>query len=330
MITRLNRAFLLLALVAASLLVWAACGGGDDEGAGSTTTPPADLTTRPAAGTASATSAPGGSQLEAFVTSSDLSVGSQRFAFVLFKDGVPVSENDVTVRFFKLKDESNPQLVGQGTIPWSPLGIPGLTASTAELTGVYYANIAFDEAGEWGAGFTIGGEADAAREVRVRFEVRPDPLTVGVGERAIPVDNPTTSDADIKQVCSASEPNPAFHQLSIEEALRQGKPTVIAFTTPAFCTSRTCGPDMELVNAAYEQFGDKVSWVHVEPFKLDASGSLVTEGGERVNSDAGNLWQLPSEPWIFVVDTSGTVVARLDGPVTLEELEHFLNQVTGG
>lgn len=326
MTTQLNNAVLLLAVVAALLGVGMACGGGDDEVPNGSPAPPSALT-----GTAPPSAGPGGGQdLEAFVTSTDLSVGSQRFAFVLFEDGVPVSEDDVTVRFFKLKDESNPQLVGEGTIPWSPLGIPGLTASTAELTGVYYANIEFDEAGKWGAGFTIGGPADPAKEVRVSFEVRPEPLTVGVGEPAIPVDNPTISDTGITQVCSAPEPNPAFHQLSIDEALRQGKPTVIAFTTPAFCTSRTCGPDMELVNAAYEEFGDEVSWVHVEPFKLDLSGSLITEGGERVNSDAGNLWQLPSEPWIFVVDTSGTVVARLDGPVTLEELEHFLNQVTGG
>ncbi|MCZ7579153.1 MAG: hypothetical protein M5U18_19780 [Dehalococcoidia bacterium] len=103
---------------------------------------------------------------------------------------------------------------------------------------------------------------------------------------------------------------------------------MVAFTTPAFCESRTCGPDMELVNAAYEDYGDKVSWVHVEPFELDENGALLLSNGNRVNSDAGNQWQLPSEPWIFVVDATGTVVARFDGPVTLEELEFFLDQVT--
>lgn len=325
--TRGSNPLLVAVVLLAALALIGACGGDDTAGSKSTGATPA--TNGDAAADASATATGGGSgELEAFVTSSDLAVGSQRFAFVLFKDGVPVSEEDVAVRFFKLKDESNPQLVGEGPIPWSPLGIPGLTASTAELTGVYYANIAFDEPGKWGAGFTIGPEADPEREVRISFEVRPEPMTVGVGEAAIPVDNPTLDDTGIKQICSASEPNEAFHQFSVAEALAAGKPTVIAFTTPAFCESRTCGPDMQLVNAAYADYGDQVTWVHVEPFKLDESGTLLLSNGNRVNSDAGNQWQLPSEPWIFVVDKAGKVVARLDGPVTLEELEFFLDQVT--
>jgi hypothetical protein len=276
------------------------------------------------------TTQPAGSQgdLVAVITSSDLAVGPQRFAFVLLQDDNPVSAESIAVRFFKVKDESNPQFVGEGTIPFSPLGIPGLTTSGSELTGVYYANVTFDEAGKWGAGFTVGAQSDPEKEVRVAFEVKPEPSTVGVGEKAIAADNLTLADAPLEQIDTSSEPDEPFHQLSISEALANDKPSVIAFATPAFCETRTCGPTMEIVRAAYDKFGDKVNWVHVEPFKLDEGGGLLLSNGNKVNSDAANAWELPSEPWVFVVDKDGTVTGRFDGPLTLEEIDFHLTQLT--
>lgn len=294
-----------------TLVIAAACRGGSDSQPTATTHP---------AGSA------GG--LQAIITSSDLAVGPQRFAVVLLQDDNPVSEESIAVRFFKLKDENNPQLVGEGAIPFSPLGIPGLTTSGSELTGVYYANVDFDEPGKWGAGFTVGPQSDPEREVRVSFEVRAEPSTLGVGEKAIAADNPTLADAPLKQIDTSSEPDEAFHELSISEALANDKPTVIAFATPAFCETRTCGPTMEIVRAAYDKFGDKVNWVHVEPFKLDEDGGLLLSNGNKVNSDAANAWGLPSEPWVFVVDKDGTVTGRFDGPLTLEEIDFHLTQLT--
>jgi hypothetical protein len=293
------------------LLVAGACGDGDD--------------VEPT-GTAQPTEGDG--ELVAVITSSDLAVGPQRFAFVLLQDDNPVSAESIAVRFFKVKDESNPQLVGEGAIPFSPLGIPGLTTSGSELTGVYYANVTFDEAGKWGAGFTVGAQSDPEKEVRVAFEVKPEPSTVGVGEKAIAADNPTLADAPLEQIDTSSEPDEPFHELSISEALGNDKPSVIAFATPAFCETRTCGPTMEIVGAAYDKFGDKVNWVHVEPFKLDEDGDLLLSNGNKVNSDTANAWELPSEPWVFVVDKDGTVTGRFDGPLTLEEIDFHLTQLT--
>lgn len=294
-----------------TLVVAAACGDGSDSEPTGTTQP-----------------AGSEGELQAVITSSDLAVGPQRFAFVLLQDDNPVSEDSIAVRFFKLKDENNPQLVGEGAIPFSPLGIPGLTTSGSELTGVYYANVTFDEAGKWGAGFTVGPQADPEREVRVSFEVLPEPQTVGAGEKAIPADNPTLEDAPLKQIDTSNEPDEAFHRLSISQALANDKPSVIAFATPSFCETRTCGPTMEIVGAAYDKFGDKVNWVHVEPFKLDEDGNLLMSNGNRVNSDAANAWGLPSEPWVFVVDKDGNVTGRFDGPLTLEEIDFQLTQLT--
>lgn len=300
----------ILALVATA--VFTGCGDGNDPPGGSVPDSPA----------------PAG-EITAVITSSDLAVGQQRFAFVLLENDIPVSGLPVVVRFFKLKDENNPELVGEGVIPWVSLGIPGLTSSTAELSGVYFASVNFDEAGKWGAGFTIGSVADVDKEVRLSFEVKPEPSTLGVGDAGIPVENATLQNATLKQIDTSTEPDEEFHRISIASALTAGKPAVIAFATPAFCESRTCGPTMDVMRAAYEKFGDAVSWVHVEPFELDDEGVLVLRGGERVNSEAGNLWRLPSEPWVFILDAQGRVVARFDGPLTLEEVDYSVGKVLG-
>ena len=88
------------------------------------------------------------------------------------------------------------------------------------------------------------------------------------------------------------------------------------------------GPSMEIVSEAAKTFQGKVNFVHVEPYKLDAEGVLAFgPGNQRQLVEAGVAWGLPTEPWVFVVDASGTVVARFEGPYTLEELGAALEGV---
>jgi len=273
-----------------------------------------------------------GGPFEAVITSADIAVGKQRFAFVLLKDNKPIREHDVTVRFFRLKDPQNPQLLGEGVIPWSPIGATDPADDHAhgshdetELDGVYYANLEFPEAGQWGAGFTLGSKADPEKEVRVSFEVRPKTQTLGVGDRGIPVDNPTLTTRPLKQIDTSPVPDEAMHKLSITDAMKNGKPTLIAFATPAFCASRTCGPTMAVVRAAQEKYGSRVNFLHIEPYELDADGNLL--GNKLQPVAAGTAWRLPSEPWVFILDSKGVVAARMDGPVSLEEVEAYLDHL---
>ena len=37
-------------------------------------------------------------------------------------------------------------------------------------------------------------------------------------------------------------PDPDLYQITVEDAVAIGKPTVVVFASPAFCTSPTCGP----------------------------------------------------------------------------------------
>jgi hypothetical protein len=97
---------------------------------------------------------------------------------------------------------------------------------------------------------------------------------------------------------------------------------VIVFATPAFCTSNTCGPLLDQVKALRPQYPD-VDFVHVEIYddlQVESVDDLVTV-------PAVTEWGLPSEPWVFVVDDTGTVAGAFEGAASDEELKAAIDSV---
>jgi len=318
---RLRRITLALATTMTAGLFLAACGGdGSDEPGGDATTAPGALPT------------PGPGGYSAVLSTNDLAVGQSRVGFVIFKDDKPVTDTTAFVRFFKIGANNQSTLVGSGPIPWAPLGINGTedhsTHNETELTGLYYVNVPFDTAGNWGIGISLGDKLDEKGEVRIALQVQAKSKAPGVGSKSISVDSLTLQDAPLKAIDTSPEPDESFHKLSIADALASGKPSVIAFATPSFCQTRTCGPVMEIVGELAKSFEAKVNFVHVEPYKLDSEGVLqFGPGNQRQLVEAGIAWGLPTEPWVFVVDAKGTVVARFEGVFALEELGAVLEGV---
>jgi hypothetical protein len=112
-----------------------------------------------------------------------------------------------------------------------------------------------------------------------------------------------------------------MHDRTIAEAVTSGRPTVIAFATPAFCSSQVCGPTKTIVDDLYATYGTRANFVHVEPYdlaKARAGEGLVTLPFLREE------WRLISEPWVFVVDGTGLISAEFDGIVSYKELERAL------
>lgn len=277
---------------------------------------------------------PGASERTVVLASSDLAIGKQRLTFVVLDGSVPVTGKTTYVRFFKNADTKNALLVGGAPIPWVPIEAeeaPHADPNETTLTGIYYVNVEFDEAGVWGLGVTVGEQLDLPREVRIQFTVKQKTDAPAIGDKAIAVANPTIKEKPLKQIHTGSDADPEFHTMTVAEALASGKPTVVAFATPSFCRTRTCGPSLQVAIRAQAKFGAKVNFVHIEPYELDANGNLVTgdNGPSFKLVKEATAWRLPTEPWVFVVDKTGTVLARFDGPYTLEELDYSLGQLTG-
>lgn len=188
-----------------------------------------------------------------------------------------------------------------------------------EVRGLWAANVTFDVPGNWTLAVrgTDGRLVDGAP-----FSVATESLAVGVGERAPASRSKTLSDAPIGTITSDPQPDDRLYRVTVAEAVTSGRPTVVVFATPAFCTSRTCGPTLETAKGLVDDY-PSVNWIHVEVYEnLDAPSTAAL-----VVADPVIEWGLPNEPWVFVVDASGVVADRFEGVVDRTELGDALARV---
>jgi len=191
--------------------------------------------------------------------------------------------------------------------------------------GLYRANVAFDAAGDWGLE-TITTEQDGShRSGRMIFSVLDTGSTPAIGDAAPSAATPTATSADeIARISTDTDPDPDFYKVSEPDALAQHKPFVIVFATPAFCRTAMCGPTLDIIKSAAAGYKDKLTFIHVEPYKLSYSNGqlqpVLTEDNLPIPVDATNIWGLPTEPYTFVVDSSGKVTAKFEGIVAPDEL----------
>src|SRR4051794_18929218 len=121
---------------------------------------------------------------------------------------------------------------------------------------MYTAQVSFPSAGAWGLAL-VGTTADGkALDLKVGFNVVAKSSELQVGRKAPLAKSPTLASVggDSKKLTSAPNPNSAFYQLSLDQALNNGKPTLVLVSTPAFCTSRLYGPDYEVVSQIYPAY----------------------------------------------------------------------------
>jgi hypothetical protein len=95
----------------------------------------------------------------------------------------------------------------------------------------------------------------------------------------------------------------------------------VTFATPAYCTSRTCGPVVDVVDRVRRRFnGSKIRFIHVEIYERNDPRN----GENRWVRE----WRLPGEPWTFLVGRDGRIKAKFAGSLSVRELDaavtHFL------
>jgi hypothetical protein len=126
---------------------------------------------------------------------------------------------------------------------------------------------------------------------------------------------------NLKLLTSDPNPEPRLYSLTVAEAVATGKPTVVVFGTPAFCTSRLCAPVVDSVKAVQDEVGEAANFIHIEVYKTF---------DPLVYADEMEEWHLTSEPWTFVLDGDGNVRARLGGPLSPIELANALGPLLVG
>lgn len=263
------------------------------------------------------------------IVSSEQAVGPNRFLFSFLDPAtnLPAARPDRTVRiaFFDSPDAATPVATTDAEFVWAIEG----------QRGVYVSHVTFTHAGTWVAAFTTQAPGSPQETIRVTFDVRETATALGVGDHAPAVRTPTAGDVggDLRRIASDPNPLPAFYESSVDALLAAHRPFVLVFATPAFCVSAQCGPTLERVKPYVGQYPD-VAFVNVEPYRLD-----FVDGRLQPKLDANNQLQLVpaaeafrivSEPWIYVVDRSGTIVGSFEGIFTDTELRRAIEQARSG
>jgi hypothetical protein len=239
-----------------------------------------------------------------------------------------VSFGEATLHFTD-PDGNTPD--GMDAVPAAFLPIPGtpedgdgptLTLPT-EGRGVYVArDVAFDAPGFWEVEATVE-LADGTETATAAFEVLAEPKVPAVGDMAPSVDHPTLDDdgdpgvLDSRARDGGPFPDPELHRLSVADALDAGRPTLLLFSTPVFCSSRFCGPITDLAAELHDEYGDQVSFVHVEVWEDFESQALNPAVEPWVAGLPGQVF----EPWTYLIDADGEIVGSWDNVATRDEVE---------
>jgi len=187
------------------------------------------------------------------------------------------------------------------------------------VRGLYVAQLEFSRAGTWGIELLASEATGPVESVRFAVTVLDTSATPAVGSAAPRSRNLIARDVkDLREIDTSPKPDPRLHQVRIADAIAQGKPQLIVFATPQFCTSRMCGPVVDIVRTLLPNYGKRMAFIHQEIWQDFAEKKMFPTVEE---------WRLDTEPWVFVVDGKGIIRAKFEGLVTTQELESALQQI---
>ena len=261
---------------------------------------------------------PAEAPLTVLIGSSDLAVGPNRLFFgVLDGTSGPVRTPEVKATLVYLEDDTGQSPISKTArfVEW-PSG----------RAGVYVMEATFDRAGRWGAIVQVPGEDGTTRDAQAGFIVKEQSSSPGIGQLAPPSQSKTAANVtDLAQITSSSVPDPDLYVITIADAEASNMPTVVTFSSPAFCSTATCGPQVEVVAALKDRYRGQANFIHVEMY--DNPAEMKGDPSTIRLSPVVAEWGLLSDPFTFVLDAKGLVAAKFEGFVTEEELEASFKQI---
>ncbi|HET8968202.1 MAG TPA: thioredoxin family protein [Gaiellaceae bacterium] len=294
------------ALTALSCLLLAGCGGSDSEpsaepGAGATLeelwrAPGDDVAVIPG----TATYEPGAVRVSFLVIDAEGALVALPTARVWVANGL----------------ESAPFLETEAKL--ERIGIPG--GDEADATHIYVTTLRLPRAGKyWFVAEPDGGaeKVQALGNVVVAKEDAPP----DVGDSAVASKTPTLASTagDTAALTTRTPPDETLLRYSVADSIAANVPFVVTFSTPKFCSSRTCGPVVDVVEEVSRRFEDDgIRFIHVEVFE----DNDPAKGFNRWMQE----WKLSTEPWTFLVGADGKIAERFEGTVSVNELEQAVRE----
>ncbi|MEE8519593.1 MAG: thioredoxin family protein [Dehalococcoidia bacterium] len=245
-----------------------------------------------------------------------LRTGTQRVAFLLEAETRLVSAPTATVTSTFLDGEA-PGETKVVTFRGWPFG----------TRGSYAGEFTFPKAGRWRLDIRVD---DPSLEGELVLSVDETSRVADVGELA-PFSNNKTLESvggELSKLTTHANADPELYQTVIAESLFSGRPGVIVFASPAFCTSPTCGPQVETVIELKEVHRGEADFIHVEVYENpdEIQGDLSRGVFTPLLAEWGidSIPNYVNESWVFVLGADGRIASRFEGFATLSELEEAL------
>lgn len=264
------------------------------------------------------------SRLVAAPASQVFEIGQNRYSFGVFTRGrEPVNNAQVALYFA-------PGKTGKAIGPYpaeiksiqTPTAYRAQTTAGDDATSIYVVpQVNFTKAGEWRVIALYRTKEGLQGTVMPSVVVGRFPEVPKPGEKAPRTHTPTGEEVggDLSKIDTRVPPD-LMHEVDFADVLGE-RPAVLLFATPSFCESRVCGPVVDIAEQVRDELGDEeVAFIHMEIFNENDPGK-----GVRPQLRA---FDLPSEPWVFVVDRTGKINSRIEGAFSAEELKQAVMRVT--
>jgi hypothetical protein len=292
------------AFVLAAGLLAAGCGGSSGESQ-----------EEPADGTLEALWRAPGDDVAIVPGTADFGPGRVRLTFLVIDDEGRVVTRPTARVWVARGLEQEP--FAETTARSEPIGVEG--SEEADADAIFVTELDLPKPGTyWVLAEPVGGRAiQAVGNVVVADE----PAAPAVGDPAVASETPTieSTGGDFEALTTADPPDRELLKHSVAASLEAKVPFVVTFATPRYCQTRTCGPVVDVVDAVREQYeSEGVRFIHVEIYE-DNDPAKETNRWVRE-------WNLPSEPFTFVVGADGLIKERFEGTVSVRELGEAVEQ----
>ena len=244
----------------------------------------------------------------AVLATTDLKTGDNRFSFLLTSPEGFVSQEDVAVRIHQGGSKAMPVEYVPDFIRWDSLA-----------RGTYVGHVNFPDSGMWEASIDFN-DSGARRSVKLFFDVSTTSQSPLVGEPVPLSESKTINSVDrIEDLSTGSLIYVNLYEMSIRDAIYEGKPLITTFSSPAFCISEVCGPQVEVLNELSISLVGKINTIHVDVYADPPEAQLDIDSANH--SEIFLQWGLNSPQWTFLTDCEGKVFSKYQGFGAKSEIE---------
>lgn len=249
---------------------------------------------------------------------SDFTPGDVRFSFLVIRHDARAVERP-TARVWLARSQSA-RPFEHATAVLEPIGPPGAGETAIGGVGrIYVVHLPVPRPRSyWLVAEPVGAKIQALG----MLEVRRHSDSVALGAKAPRSRTPTLASTHgaVSALTTRVPPDLALLRYSIAGSLAVHKPFVVTFATPRYCTSRTCGPVVDVVDYVRRRLGrSPIRFIHVEVYTRNRPALGYNRWMRQ--------WGLHNEPWTFLVGADGRIKAKFLGSVSAGELETAIRRL---